>query len=176
MNCAKARHNALSWKASLGATEHRLEACYINAVTSSLQVHGEASEMALEDRSTVRKANVAWASSLCSFPTLSDVTQLKRSTAQRCERNTGWKPMLCYINAVASSLQVHGEAPKMALTEPQLHHSITPPPSPNLSRFHTLNEIFGLAAGLVVGELAWRSFHEITGSACQSSAYSAIQG
>jgi hypothetical protein len=33
--------------------------CYINAVASSLQVHGIAPEMALGDRSTVRKANVA---------------------------------------------------------------------------------------------------------------------
>jgi hypothetical protein len=90
---------------------------------------------------------------------------------------------LCYINAVASSLQVHSEPPKMALTEhvsttPRLLHSIIPSlhHSPYLSRFHAKNEIFGLAAGLLVGELAWRTFHEITGSACQSSAYSAIQG
>jgi hypothetical protein len=58
---------------------------------------------------------------------------------------------LCYINAVASSLQVHGEPPKMALTEPRLYHSATPSLLPNLSRFHTLNEVFGLAASLLVG-------------------------
>jgi hypothetical protein len=29
-----------------------------------------------------------------------------RSTVRR---NTGWKPMLCYINAVAASLQMHGD-------------------------------------------------------------------
>jgi hypothetical protein len=33
--------------------------CYINAVALSLQVHGDSPRMALGDRSTVQKANVA---------------------------------------------------------------------------------------------------------------------
>src|ERR1700744_5975368 len=32
------------------------------------------------------------------------------STSQRCERNTGYQPMQCCINAVAPSLQVHGDS------------------------------------------------------------------
>jgi hypothetical protein len=31
------------------------------------------------------------------------------SIAQRCEQNTGWKPMVLYV-AVASSLLVHGDS------------------------------------------------------------------